>query len=140
SDFILRSSDSVDFHVHRDMLRLLSDVFDGMFSLPATDQEPQRDGKIVLVVPEPANVLYRLLSFAHPAPSVRQYTLTLADLDEIVAVHNAARKYQFLRGQKLLEEVLDDRALLDAQPYRLYAIAQVCGLPALARKAALFTL
>jgi hypothetical protein len=55
-DFILRSSDGVDFHVHREILKFASDCFDGMFSVAGGDGDPTallRDGKPILVLPEP---------------------------------------------------------------------------------------
>ncbi|KAJ7079917.1 hypothetical protein C8R43DRAFT_1053027 [Mycena crocata] len=112
ADFILRSSDSVDSHVHKDTLRLFSDFFDGMFSLPAGNGgilDLQKDGKTVLFVPEPAKVLSRLLSFVYPPQSARPYTweITVDDLEVFLAVQKAAEKYQFLRVEKLLAEMLD---------------------------------
>ncbi|KAJ6565316.1 hypothetical protein DFH09DRAFT_1363876 [Mycena vulgaris] len=133
SDFILRSSDGVDFHLHKAFLRLVSGCFEGMFTFPGGDgdsSELVRDGKPVVVLPEPESVLYKLLSLAYPAQSPELYTLTEADLDGVVALHEAAHKYQFIHNS----------ALIDAHPYRLYAIAQLCGIRALVTKATLSTL
>ncbi|KAJ7612948.1 hypothetical protein DFH06DRAFT_1015060, partial [Mycena polygramma] len=71
-DFILRSSDGYDFHVHRDILKFASDCFDGMFSIPGGGNDPSapfRDGKPVLILLQPKWVLYRLFSLAYPAQS-----------------------------------------------------------------------
>ncbi|KAJ7277258.1 hypothetical protein C8J57DRAFT_1176729 [Mycena rebaudengoi] len=95
-DFILRSCNGVDFHVHKDMLKLVSGCFEGMFSLPGGDGNPcplARDGKPVVAFPEPDSLLYRLLSFAYPAQSPEPYTLGESDLDGVVALHKAADKY-----------------------------------------------
>ncbi|KAJ7853023.1 hypothetical protein B0H14DRAFT_2758947 [Mycena olivaceomarginata] len=142
-DFILRSGDGVDFHVHRDILKFASDCFDGMFAIPGGNCDPndlRRDGKSVLVLPEPEGVLFRLLRLSYPADTVAHYTLQRADLDIFVAVYTAARKYQFLRVQRVLKEMLTNSPLLDAQPHRLLAIARLCDFPELSRKAALSTL
>ncbi|KAJ7016603.1 hypothetical protein C8F04DRAFT_981170 [Mycena alexandri] len=68
-NFIIRSSDGVDFHLHKEILKFGSACFDGMFSV-AGDQDTQsntkHDGKPVLVLPEPEAVLYRLFSLAYP--------------------------------------------------------------------------
>ncbi|KAJ7879694.1 hypothetical protein B0H13DRAFT_1630628 [Mycena leptocephala] len=143
SDFVLRSSDGVDFHVHREILKFASDCFDGMFTIPGGDADPddlRRDGKPVLVLPEPETVLFRLLRLAYPAYTVADYTLEHADLDNFFAVYKAAGKYQFLRVQYILEEMLDNSALMDMHPHRLFAITRLCNLLEPSRKAALATL
>ncbi|KAJ7098447.1 hypothetical protein C8R43DRAFT_1048715 [Mycena crocata] len=125
------------------MLRLLSDVFDGMFGLPRGNRdetEPHRDGKTVLVLPEPSNVLYRLLILAYPEQTAAQYALTEATCDGISPVHQAADKYQFIRAQRLLEEMLTTSTLCNTNPHRFFAIAKLCSLPDLVRKTALCAL
>ncbi|KAJ7640038.1 hypothetical protein DFH06DRAFT_630155 [Mycena polygramma] len=142
-DFILRSRDSVDFHVHREIMKFASDCFDGMFAMPGGDGDPnglRRDGKPVLILPEPAPVLYRLLRLAYPATSTAPYTLRQPDLDHVVAVYNAAHKYQFIRVQTLLREMLSTSSLLAEQSHRFYAIGKLIDYPNLMRRAALSTL
>ncbi|KAJ7110606.1 hypothetical protein C8R44DRAFT_800321 [Mycena epipterygia] len=143
SDFILRSEDDVDFHVHRESLKFASDFFNDMFAFPHTNDDPnamRRDGKPVLPLAESAGVLYRLLSLAYPAKSVRPYALGEADLDGIATVYLAAQKYLFLDVQGLLKEMLKQPALVDAYPHRLFVIARLCDIADLARQAALSTL
>ncbi|KAJ6471571.1 hypothetical protein C8R47DRAFT_1222108 [Mycena vitilis] len=143
ADFILRSSDGVDFHVRKDMLRATSDFFDNMFSAPSTFADPNelaRDGKPVLSVEESARALYALLSLAYPRTSWGKRPVDPLDIDRIVAVYAAADKYQFLSVEHLMEEMLVQPALLDAYPHRLFAIGRLRGLPSLSRKAAMRTL
>ncbi|KAJ7079918.1 hypothetical protein C8R43DRAFT_910036 [Mycena crocata] len=143
SDFILRSVDGVDFHVHKDVLKFVSHFFYDMFTGDVEntgDQDPRRDGKSILALPESSSVLYRLLRCAYPAQSAHQYRIVEAELDGVVALHQAAHKYQFIRTQSLIEEMLDDPLLLDSHPQRLFAIAKILDLGGLARKAALRTL
>ncbi|KAJ7757373.1 hypothetical protein DFH07DRAFT_1025416 [Mycena maculata] len=102
--------------------------------------DPSRDGKPVLSLPETNTVLIKLLTLAYPAQSARSFAIGLADLDIFVDIYQAAHKYQFGFVQWLLAEMLESPVLLDAHPHRLFAIARVCGLPDLARKAALRTL
>ncbi|KAJ6589772.1 hypothetical protein B0H19DRAFT_1058746 [Mycena capillaripes] len=101
TDFILRSSDNVDFHVHKQIsVAFVSVFFSGMFKFPTGPNAPtelERDGKVVLNMPESKEVLYRVLSVSYPARSRQHYTLTSADLDSVCAVHEAAHKYQFTR-------------------------------------------
>ncbi|KAJ7873755.1 hypothetical protein B0H13DRAFT_2058144 [Mycena leptocephala] len=143
-DFILRSCDGFDFHVHRDILKFASDCFEGMFAIPGGDGDPsdlRRDGKPVLVMPESQVALHRLLCLAYPPQTLQHYTLASADLDTFLAVNEAAQKYQFLRVRRIMKELMSDLlsnpAIIDAQPHRLFAIARLCGFHELARKVAL---
>ncbi|KAF8196333.1 hypothetical protein K438DRAFT_1718755 [Mycena galopus ATCC 62051] len=143
SDFVLRSSDGVDFHVHRDILKFASDCFDGMFAIPGGDCDPnglRRNGKPVLVLPESEAVLFQLLRLAYPADALAHYTLEQLDLDIFVAVYMGAQKYQFLRVERILKQMLDDSALIYKHPHRFFAFARLCDFPELSRKAALLTL
>ncbi|KAJ7127254.1 hypothetical protein C8R43DRAFT_699845 [Mycena crocata] len=144
-DFILRSADNVDLHVHRDYLKFVSVFFRDMLDAePAAVHEIERDGKPVVVMDAPYAVWYRVLRFAYPVQSPEQVSLTAQNLDGIWAVHEAAHKYIFLAAEQLIESLLstmlDAPRLTDAQPHRIFAIARVRGLPELARKAALRTL
>lgn len=142
-DFILRSSDGVDFHVHKEILKFASDFFDNMFSFPKDSNDPselRRDGKPILVLPEAGSVLHRLLSLAYPAQTTQGEANELKDFDIIVAVLEAANKYQFIAVERLMEVRLDNPVLLDAHPHRIFAISRLRKLPELARKAALSTL
>jgi hypothetical protein len=42
--------------------------------------------------------------------------------------------------QRLLERMLENPALIDAHPHRLFAISRLCDIPQLARKAAFSSL
>ncbi|KAJ7609842.1 hypothetical protein FB45DRAFT_804815 [Roridomyces roridus] len=142
-DLILRSSNHVDFHVHKQMLAFASVFFSDMFAFPAGNVPPtetDRDGKPVLLLPESDEVLYRLLRLAYPGRSRQQYSFTAADLDSVTAVHEAAQKYQFIDAQQLIVEMLLDDALLQEHPHRLFAIGLLRNPPALIQKAALQTL
>ncbi|KAF7359885.1 BTB domain-containing protein [Mycena venus] len=103
ADFILRSSDGVDFHVHRAILCFASECFDGMFSMPLPPDELQRDSLPILTLPEPSAVLLRLLRLAYPASTLSHYGAPDGDF---AAVYAAAQKYGFCSVQRLLEEIL----------------------------------
>ncbi|KAF7354497.1 BTB domain-containing protein [Mycena venus] len=65
-DLILRSEDSVDFHVHKIIRRLAAPhCFDTMFTIPNSG-DIVRDGKTVILLTEPKEVLQALLSLAYP--------------------------------------------------------------------------
>ncbi|KAJ6539830.1 hypothetical protein DFH09DRAFT_1283121 [Mycena vulgaris] len=139
-DFILRSGDGVDLHVHKDILKFVSVFFKNMLDGAGDPTEIQRDGKPIVVLPEPSAVLYRLLCLAYPGHSLDHYSLAAQSLDGVWVVHAAANKYLFIGVQKLLKSMLENPALLDAHPHRVFAIARLCELPDVARKAALSTL
>ncbi|KAJ7757390.1 hypothetical protein DFH07DRAFT_819483 [Mycena maculata] len=148
-DFIIRSGDAVDFHVHKTILSFASPFFNHMFSGAGNSGgmgeggksvDLQRDGKIVVVLPESSAVLYRLLCLAYPAHSLVHYSLDAHNLDGVWEVHKSANKYLFIDVQNLVENMLESPSLLDAHPHRVFAIARLCDLHDIARKAALSTL
>ncbi|KAJ7087672.1 hypothetical protein B0H15DRAFT_300228 [Mycena belliarum] len=139
SDFILRSGDSVDFHVHRDVLKFVSVFFKNMLDGAGADIDLQRDGKPIVILSEPSAVLYRLLCLAYP--TLERHSLAVArGLDGLWEVYQMAKKYLFFGVEKLVKQTLEDHDLLDTQPHRMFAIARLCALPDLARAAALCTL
>ncbi|KAJ7634348.1 hypothetical protein FB45DRAFT_1141223 [Roridomyces roridus] len=139
SDFILRTSDGVDFHVHKQILAFFSSLFSDMFACSSSD-DLQRDGKPVLQLTEPQIIIHRLLCLAYPGRSRQQYICSDVDLDHIPALHEAAQKYQLVHVERLIVQMLMDDALLAAHPHRLFAIAVLRDIPDLAKKAALRTL
>ncbi|KAJ7746125.1 hypothetical protein DFH07DRAFT_832893 [Mycena maculata] len=141
ADFILRSSDGVDFHVHQDILKFSSTCFDGMFTAVRNGTSNlSRDWKPVILLPEPHPVLRLLLTLAYPAVLVSQYSLTQADLDVFVDTYKAAGEYRFMNVQQLLDQMLDNSSLIEAHPHRLFAIGRICDVHSVVRKAALCTL
>ncbi|KAJ6626346.1 hypothetical protein B0H10DRAFT_2211236 [Mycena sp. CBHHK59/15] len=116
-DFILRSGDGVDLHVHKAILRFVTVFFKNMLD-GAGVGDLERDGKPVVILSEPCAVLHRLLCIANPGRSLEHYSLAAQNLDGVWAVHKAANKYLFIA----------------------FAIARLRNLPDLGRKAALSTL
>ncbi|KAJ7510744.1 hypothetical protein B0H11DRAFT_1956010 [Mycena galericulata] len=140
SDFIIRCGDGVDLHVHKAIIDFISVLFRNMLADATAPITLQRDGKPVVVMSEPSAVLYRVLCIGYPGRLLEHFSLEAQNLDGVWAVHAAANKYLFTGVQELLEKMLENPALLDAHPHRVFAIARLCKLPALARKAALVTL
>ncbi|KAJ7136691.1 hypothetical protein C8R44DRAFT_868814 [Mycena epipterygia] len=142
-DIILRSSDSVDFHCHKSILAHASPFFSDMFGAVSgnRDDDIQKDGKAVIVLVEPSAVLYGLLPRVYPAHSAKLFSLTEPDdLNDICAIHEAANKYQMVRTQALIEDLLLNSPLLKVHPHRFFAIGSVRSITALVRRAALCTL
>lgn len=141
-DLIIRSGDGFDLHVHKAILCLnfVSVFFQNILDDAGDPPELYRDGKPVVSFLEPCTVLRRLLCLAYPGYSVEHYSLAAQNLDGACAVHAAADKYLFKGALALLDQMFENPALLEAHPHRIFAIARLRDLPALARKAALASL
>ncbi|KAJ7050356.1 hypothetical protein C8F01DRAFT_1179560 [Mycena amicta] len=142
TDFILRSADGFDFHVHKDMLKFASGCFEGMFAVAsAAGDSVSRDGKPVVRLDEPQAVLHKLLCLAYPARSHTQPRIDANQLDDFVAVYRAAHKYQFVLVEEMLKTAMDDNFdSIGSNAYRLFAIARVLGHRKLAKAAVLASL
>ncbi|KAJ7367661.1 hypothetical protein DFH08DRAFT_725687 [Mycena albidolilacea] len=140
SDLILRSSDLVDFFVHKVVLSFASLVFRDMFAFPqpvGEDANLIRDGKPVVHLPESSQTIEKLLTLCYP-----RFTSSYGfnDLDGVDGAYEAAGKYEIQGGQKLLERLLEEPKFLEKQPHRVFAIACHRGLQKLAKAAAMETL
>ncbi|KAJ7264649.1 hypothetical protein C8J57DRAFT_1623514, partial [Mycena rebaudengoi] len=80
-DIILRSSDSLDFHVHRWVLSAASPVFRSMFCLPQPMDEPAVP---IIHLQESGSLLDRVLRFWYPEtqPDIE----SLAQLREVLQI------------------------------------------------------
>ncbi|KAJ7925699.1 hypothetical protein B0H13DRAFT_1862954 [Mycena leptocephala] len=113
-DVILRSGDGGDLYVHKTILKFVSIFSRNMLNGAGNPTDPHSDGKPVVVLPG-------------PAPYCTDFFVLLT-------------RYVFKGVLELLEKLLNNPILIDAQPHRIYAIARLRSLPELARKAALATL
>ncbi|KAJ7017077.1 hypothetical protein C8F04DRAFT_1157717, partial [Mycena alexandri] len=86
-DFIIRSNDGVDLHVHRGILHYASVFFRDLLGA--------WDGKPIAKLPESCTILHRLLCIAYPQTSL-DYLLTEQTLDGLYEVHEAAQKLRDL--------------------------------------------
>ncbi|KAJ7097176.1 hypothetical protein B0H15DRAFT_825071 [Mycena belliarum] len=138
SDLILRSCDSVDFHVHKAILSFSSQFFRDMLAFPQPDGEeanPMRNGKAIVDLPESEKAVEKLLILCYPRFAENLFT----DLDGVDEAYPAADKYQVKDGQKVLEGIMAG-TFLSQEPHRVYAIACHRGLAQLAKSAAAATL
>ncbi|KAH9913579.1 uncharacterized protein BXZ73DRAFT_55456 [Epithele typhae] len=129
ADIIVRSTDRVDFLVHRTILAQASPVFADMFTLPqqprgSADTEPP-----VVEVSEDKETLRHLLLFCYP---VKKPALT--SFEDIVPVLSAAVKYDMGWLVDLLSAYL--KPMMSARPLRVWAIACGARLEELAQEAA----
>lgn len=70
ANLIIRSSDSVDFRVHKPVLAMASSVFKDLFSLPQPSDSKSDDDFPVVNLPEDSELLHCLLSIIYPVPTV----------------------------------------------------------------------
>lgn len=124
-DLIIRSSDGVDFRVHSLLLRLGSDVFDSMLSVPQPTASSAAEVPTVDLV-ESAEIIDTFLRWIYP---IRDKP-TINSLDELAALLPSAIKYEIhpalvalysCWAVPLAPSVLED-------PLRAYAIAVKYGL------------
>ncbi|KAJ7484958.1 hypothetical protein B0H11DRAFT_1914381 [Mycena galericulata] len=115
ADVILRSSDGIDFHVHRVVLSLASSFFKEMFSLPQPSSEPDIP---TISMSESAVVLDRALRFWYPGaePVLVQ---TLHELRETLEI--LIQKYYMQFVIPLAKKHL--REYLQGDPVAVFAIA-----------------
>ncbi|KAF9004202.1 hypothetical protein BDQ17DRAFT_1304953 [Cyathus striatus] len=119
SDTVFRTSDGIDFYVHRVVLFLASPFFRDMFSLPQPSSCDSK--KPIIDVTESIKVLNPLLRLCYPVddpefPDNNSVTLAL-----IGNTLEAALKYQLTEAIKILKGHL--RALSKDHPLHAFAIA-----------------
>ncbi|KAI0642184.1 hypothetical protein C8Q79DRAFT_1013484 [Trametes meyenii] len=130
ADFVLRSSDQVDFHVHRVILTMASSVFETMLTLP----QPEGNTKIerpLVDVSEDSETLDVLLRVCYPtsAPELR-------DIPLLRKVLEAANKYDIPAVLTLVKKAMVQPELLDSDPLRIFVIACRFGMEPEAQAAA----
>ncbi|KAJ7636243.1 hypothetical protein FB45DRAFT_906194 [Roridomyces roridus] len=119
ADAILRSSDGVDFCVHRAILSLASPVFETMFRLPQPQPQDSNSGPIdlpVVDVSERSVALERALRFFYPG--THPDSKTLEELGEAIDV---LMKYDVQCQVPALKHRLEHYHA--SSPLRVYAIA-----------------
>ncbi|KAJ7648723.1 hypothetical protein DFH06DRAFT_1050029 [Mycena polygramma] len=137
---VIRSSDMVDFHVHKAIMSFGSVVFKNMLSFPeptGLNINDTKDGKPIVALTESSHAIEKLLILCYPR---FVGTYPFRNLDGLDAAYEAAKKYQIPGGQQLLEKVLEEPQFLEGEPHRVFAIACHRGLDRVARLAVVQTL
>ncbi|KAJ7633565.1 hypothetical protein DFH06DRAFT_688867 [Mycena polygramma] len=127
ADIILRSSDEIDFHVHRVVLGLSSPVFAHMFASPQPDTEPAVP---IVRMAESGAVLDRILRFWYPG--AEPVVQNLGQLREILEI--LLQKYDMQAIVPLGQQYL--RGYIEAEPMGCFAVAASHNWDALALIAA----
>jgi len=136
ADLILRTSDDVDFRVHKIILSLASPFFNDMLSLPKPALPQQgdmsRDGLHVITLSESSKALEIALHLVYPATSPM---LRLDKLDDILAVLEFEKKYDTKFNVSFIEAGL--KGALDKDPVGVYSISVAYGFFDVAKLAAI---
>ena len=137
ADVILRSSDDLDFRVHKLILSENSPIFEGMFALPPpssfspSSADAKLDDLPIVPVPEDSQTLSHLLRACYPSKGV-----WFPDLTVLGKVLLTAEKYSMIGIMSLLAPLLAEHGLADREPMRVYALACRFGLTNVAAVAA----
>ncbi|KAA1476993.1 hypothetical protein DENSPDRAFT_564742 [Dentipellis sp. KUC8613] len=112
-DIILRSSDRVDFYMHKFVLSLASPIFESTFIIP----QPQTadDGPPVVDLPEDSPTLESILRLCNPVPPP-----TFTRIADIRRVWEAALKYEMDGVRAGVLVFLD--SFLDKDPLGVFAL------------------
>ena len=138
ANLIIRSSDLVDFRVHKPIFAMVSPFFTDLLSLPQPSDSESVDGLPVVHLPENAELLYSLVSMLYPVPPV------LPDsYDKLLHLLAACQKYDMVHIQSSIRAEVSREgfpAPVGTEVFRAYAIASSKGLIPEMEKAARLTL
>lgn len=122
AEIVLRSSDNVDFYVHKWPLSRASSVFKDMFSIPSpnnpSNADELKDGIPIVHMTENSAVLDTILRLSYPTdkPSIS------SELSFVRALSEAMDKYAMIKTfPQTLESIMLEAAAV--RPFAVYAIA-----------------
>ena len=131
ADFVLRSSDNVEFRVHRLILSMASSVFEGMFSVP---KPPALSSDLPIpevAISEDSETLDLFLRVCYPLIEPEVQTLPL-----LRKVLTAGDKYDAPIVVHAMTRELRQARFMDNDPLRVFAVACLCDLEKEAKVAA----
>ena len=140
ADVVLRSSDGVEFRVHKRLMRIASEVLSELISLaqppssPPTSGRNHRKQRPVLDLRDSSENIDLFLRFIYPIP---EPTITLNDVYTLLELSN---KYSAPNVAQRMRPHLLRPDHLEADPYVIYALANYARMPDVAAVAARHTL
>ena len=123
---IIRSSDQVNFRVHKSVLAISSPFFRDLLSLPQPPDDELVDGLPVITVPEDAELLNCLISLLYPIPLVIP-----GSYQKVFALLAVCQKYEMESVQFSIRAAVKlgtFPAPVAAEGFSAYAIASSMGL------------
>ena len=138
ANLILRSSDQVNFRVHKSVLASSSPFFKDLLSLPQSPDNELIDGLPVVQVPENADLLRSLVSFLYPISPVKP-----CSYKKVFALLAACQKYDMVSTQSYIREKVECGSFFDidrCEAFTAYGIASSMGLDPEMKDAARLTI
>ncbi|KAH9174344.1 hypothetical protein EDB89DRAFT_2228141 [Lactarius sanguifluus] len=138
ANIIVRSSDKVNFHVHKSLLAMSSPFFKDLLSLPQPPDDELVDGLPVIQLSEDADLLNNLISLLYPIPPVIPDSY-----EKVFALLAACQKYDMESIQSNIRAGIKlgtFPAPVEAEAFRACAIAGSMGLAPELENAARLTL
>ena len=128
-NLVIRSSDLVNFRVHKAVLAMASPFFKDLLSLPQPPDSESIDGLPVVQLTEDAELLHSLVSVLYPVPSVIPHSC-----EKVLYLLAACQKYDMVKAQSYIRAEVDNWSPWGFLPpfgntvFRVYAIASEKGL------------
>jgi hypothetical protein len=138
ASIILRSSDQVNFRVHKLVLAMSSPFFKDLLSLPQPPDAEIVDGLPVVALPEHAGLLNSLISFLYPITPVIPDSY-----QKVFALLAVCQKYEIESVQFFIRTAIKAGTFpspVKAEAFSAYAIASDMGLVREAEDTARLTL
>jgi len=127
-NLIIRSSDHVDFRVHKPVLAVSSPFFKDLLSLPQPSDSETVDGLHVVQLPEDSELLNSLLSMLYP---LRPLAVIPRSYDKVLYLLAACQKYDMASVQSSIRAAVSYGAFPapeGAEAFAAYSIASGKGL------------
>ncbi|KAH9066069.1 hypothetical protein EDB83DRAFT_2291529 [Lactarius deliciosus] len=137
ANIIIRSSDKVNFRVHKSLLSMSSPFFSDLLSLPQPPDDELVDGLPVIQLSEDADLLNSLVSLLYPiSPYIP------GSCEHAFALLAACQKYDMISIQSYIRAEIKrwPSTPIGAEAFRRYAIASSLGLHQETESAARLTL
>jgi hypothetical protein len=138
ANIIIRSSNLVNFRVHKSLLALTSPVFSDLLSLPQPSDSESIDGLPVVQLSEDAELLNSLVSMLYPVRPVIPNSY-----EKVLYLLAACQKYDMVQVQSFIRAEVNRGSFpapVGSEAFRAYAIASSKGLIPEMESAAALTL
>ncbi|KAI9441840.1 hypothetical protein H4582DRAFT_1810422, partial [Lactarius indigo] len=126
ANIIVRSSDKVDFHVHKSLFAMSSPFFKDLLSLPQPPNDELVDGLPVIQLSEDADLLNSLISLIYPISPIIP-----SSYEKVFALLAACQKYDMELVQSNIRAGIKNGTYptpVEAEAFRACAIAGTLGL------------
>ena len=120
ADITLRSSDLVDFHVHKVILSISSPFFKSMFSLPQGGAKVAEKQNLVIDLSENSETIATLLTSIYPVESA---TTEPKSLDDMMDAFVAAKKYDMAAVSQRLHQKFAESKFVQDDPIMAFCVA-----------------